>query len=75
VGEVTKFLKEYGSMENLLLTDKLKGKMKENIEANKGDFIKRHSILWIVSMKLIMVNSPISRNRCPFNELEFRRMA
>jgi DNA polymerase-1 len=37
-GEVTakKFLKEYGSMENLLAnTDKLKGKMKENIEANK----------------------------------------
>jgi DNA polymerase-1 len=33
VGEVTakKFLKEYGSMENLLAnTDKLKGKMKEN---------------------------------------------
>jgi DNA polymerase-1 len=32
VGEVTakKFLKEYGSMENLLAnTDKLKGKMKE----------------------------------------------
>jgi DNA polymerase-1 len=39
VGEVTakKFLKEYGSMENLLAnTDKLKGKMKENIEAKKG---------------------------------------
>jgi DNA polymerase-1 len=29
-------LKEYGSMENLLAnTDKLKGKMKENIETNK----------------------------------------
>jgi 5'-3' exonuclease len=34
-----KFLKEYGSMETLL-TDKLKGKMKENIEANKGGTIK-----------------------------------
>jgi DNA polymerase-1 len=43
VGEVTakKFLKEYGSMENLLAnTDKLKGKMKENIEAKE----KRHLI-------------------------------
>src|SRR6185436_5562267 len=38
VGEKTakKFLKEYGSMENLLAnTHELKGKMKENIEANK----------------------------------------
>jgi DNA polymerase-1 len=38
VGEVTakKLLKEFGTMENLLAnTDKLKGKMKENIEANK----------------------------------------
>jgi DNA polymerase-1 len=36
VGEVTaKIPKEYGSMENLLANTKLKGKMKENIEANK----------------------------------------
>jgi DNA polymerase-1 len=38
VGEVTakKFLKEFGTMENLLAnTDKLSGKMKDNIEANK----------------------------------------
>ncbi|MEZ4803364.1 MAG: DNA polymerase I [Gelidibacter sp.] len=38
VGEKTakKFIKEYGSMENLLAnTHELKGKMKENIEANK----------------------------------------
>jgi DNA polymerase-1 len=30
-----KLLKEFGTMENLANTDKLKGKMKENIEANK----------------------------------------
>jgi DNA polymerase-1 len=36
-----KIPKEYGSMENLLAnTDKLKGKMKKNIEANK----ERHLI-------------------------------
>ena len=38
VGDKTakKFLKEYGSMEGLLAnTDKLKGKMKEKVEANK----------------------------------------
>ena len=38
VGEKTakKFLKEYGSMENLLRnTDKIKGKLKEKIEQNK----------------------------------------
>lgn len=38
VGEKTakKFIKEYGSIENLLAhSDELKGKMKENVEANK----------------------------------------
>jgi DNA polymerase-1 len=41
VGEVTakKFLKEYGSMENLLANDKLKGKMKENKPTKKRHLI------------------------------------
>ncbi len=85
VGEVTakKFLKEFGSMENLLAnTDKLKGAMKEKIEANadKG----------ILSKKLarILLDCPVTFNATDyelskpdvektdalFNELEFRQM-
>ena len=56
VGEKTakKFIKEYGSMENLLAnTHELKGKMKENIEANKE--------LGLLSKTLatIMLNVPV----------------
>jgi DNA polymerase-1 len=85
VGEVTakKLLKEFGSMENLLAnTDKLKGAMKEKIEANadKG----------ILSKKLatIMLDCPVQFNEADyqlthpdvektdaiFQELEFRQM-
>ena len=85
VGEVTakKLLKEFGSMENLLAnTDKLKGAMKEKIEANadKG----------ILSKKLarILLDCPVTFNASDyelskpdvektdelFNELEFRQM-
>jgi DNA polymerase-1 len=85
VGEVTakKLLKEFGSMENLLAnTDKLKGAMKEKIEANaeKG----------ILSKKLarILLDCPVTFNAddyelskpdvektdALFNELEFRQM-
>jgi DNA polymerase I len=85
VGEVTakKLLKEFGSMENLLAnTDKLKGAMKEKIEANadKG----------ILSKKLarILLDCPVTFNATDyelskpdvektdalFNELEFRQM-
>jgi len=85
VGEVTakKLLKEFGSMENLLAnTDKLKGAMKEKIEANadKG----------ILSKKLarIMLDCPVTFNEADyelskpdvektdalFQELEFRQM-
>ncbi|WP_298221326.1 DNA polymerase I [Flavobacterium sp.] len=85
VGEVTakKLLKEFGSMENLLAnTDKLKGAMKEKIEANadKG----------ILSKKLarIMLDCPVTFNETDyelskpdvektdalFQELEFRQM-
>lgn len=85
VGEVTakKLLKEFGSMENLLAnTDKLKGAMKEKIEANadKG----------ILSKKLatILLDCPVTFNAADyelskpdvektdalFMELEFRQM-
>ena len=85
VGEVTakKLLKEFGSMENLLAnTDKLKGAMKEKIEANadKG----------ILSKKLatILLDCPVTFNEADyelskpdvektdalFQELEFRQM-
>ncbi|QKJ62433.1 DNA polymerase I [Flavobacterium sp. M31R6] len=85
VGEVTakKLLKEFGSMENLLAnTDKLKGAMKEKIEANadKG----------ILSKKLatILLDCPVQFNESDyelskpdvertdelFQELEFRQM-
>ena len=85
VGEKTakKFLKEYGSLENLLAnTADLKGKMKENIENNKE--------LGILSKQLatIDINAPVEFNdvellvekpdaqkvREIFEELEFRRM-
>jgi DNA polymerase-1 len=85
VGEVTakKFLKEYGSMENLLAnTDKLKGKMKENIEANKEKGILSKTLATICSTAPLFLTKRImnyllqmSKNRCSFNELEFRRMA
>jgi len=86
VGDKTakKFLKEYGSMENLLAnTHELKGKMKEKIEANKD--------LGILSKKLatIMLDCPVTFDEKDFElnhpnlnkaneifkELEFRRIA
>src|SRR5690554_491066 len=85
VGEKTakKFIKEFGSMENLLAnTDQLKGKMKENIEANKE--------LGMLSKTLatIMLDVPVEFNEADFEmsepdieavtnifqELEFRRL-
>ncbi len=86
VGEKTakKFLKEFGSLENLLEnTHLLKGKMKENLEASKD--------LGILSKKLatIICDCDVSFNEADyeltkpdvdkveelFRELEFRRMA
>lgn len=86
VGDKTakKFLKQYGSMENLLAnTHELKGKMKEKIEANKN--------LGILSKQLatIMLDCPVTFNENDFElnhpdfektneifkELEFRRIA
>lgn len=85
VGEVTakKLLKEFGSMENLLAnTDKLKGAMKEKIEANAD--------LGILSKKLarILLDCPVTfdaqdfelskpdveKTDALFQELEFRQM-
>jgi len=85
VGEVTakKLLKEFGSMENLLAnTDKLKGAMKDKIEANAE--------LGILSKKLarILLDCPVTFNAndfelskpdiektdALFQELEFRQM-
>ncbi|MDP2088708.1 MAG: DNA polymerase I [Flavobacteriaceae bacterium] len=86
VGEKTakKFIKEYGSLENLLAnTHQLTGKLKENIEANKE--------LGILSKKLatIITDCPIEfdetdfelsqpdfdKTSALFQELEFRQMA
>ncbi|WP_299397699.1 DNA polymerase I [uncultured Gelidibacter sp.] len=85
VGEKTakKFIKQYGSMENLLAnTHELKGKMKENIEANKE--------LGLLSKTLatIMLDVPVEFCETDFEmsepdveavtnifqELEFRRL-
>ncbi|MEW4923516.1 DNA polymerase I [Algibacter sp. 2305UL17-15] len=85
VGEKTakKFIKEFGSMEGLLAnTDKLKGKMKEKVEAN-GE-------LGLLSKKLatIMLDVPVDFNakdfeldhpdieavKNIFQDLEFRRL-
>ncbi|MFD0760565.1 DNA polymerase I [Lutibacter aestuarii] len=86
VGEKTakKFLKQYGSMENLLAnTHELKGKMKEKVEANKD--------LGLLSKQLatIMLDCPVEFHEENFElnhpdfakvnevlqELEFRRIA
>ncbi len=86
VGDKTakKFLKEYGSMENLLAhTGEIKGKLREKIENNKE--------LGLLSKKLatIMLDCPVTFNEKSFevsdpdlnkvseifNELEFRRMS
>lgn len=85
VGEKTakKFLAEFGSMENLLdNTDKLKGKMKEKVEANKE--------LGLLSKELarIQLDCPVQfeaekfrldppdreKTDALFDELEFRRI-
>src|SRR5690606_17405099 len=84
VGEKTakKFIKEFGSMENLLAnTDQLKGKMREKVEANKD--------LGLLSKKLarIMLDVPVVFDEkdfemsepdieavtAIFQELEFKR--
>ncbi len=86
VGEVTakKLLKEFGTMENLLAnTDKLKGKMKETIEANaeKGIMSKKlATIICDCEVKFCEEDYELTKPDAEkveelFRELEFRRMA
>jgi DNA polymerase-1 len=86
VGEVTakKLLKEFGTMENLLdNTDKLKGKMKENIEANKEKGLLSKTLATILLDCPVVfdetdyeLSTPdVDKTDALFNELEFRRMA
>ncbi|NDI97858.1 DNA polymerase I [Flavobacterium sp. LaA7.5] len=86
VGEKTakKFLKEYGSMENLLAnTHQLKGKMKENIEANKEKGIMSKKLATIITDCDVVFDETDYELSKPdtekvealFQELEFRRMA
>ncbi len=85
VGEVTakKFLKEYGSMENLLAnTDKLKGAIKDKIEANKDKGILSKTLATIILDCPVTFNETDYQLSTPdlektnelFNELEFRQM-
>ncbi|MBS7230025.1 DNA polymerase I [Flavobacterium psychroterrae] len=86
VGEVTakKFLKEFGTMEKLLEnTHLLKGKMKENIEANKEKGILSKKLATIICDCDVVFNEndyelsrpDIEKTDAIFQELEFRRMA
>jgi DNA polymerase-1 len=86
VGEVTakKLLKEFGTMENLLAnTDKLKGKMKENIEANRDKGLLSKTLATIILDCPVVfdetdyeLSTPdVEKTDALFNELEFRRMA
>ncbi len=85
VGEVTakKLLKEFGSMENLLAnTDKLKGAMKEKIEANKEKGILSKKLATILLDCPVTFNASdyelskpdVEKTDALFNELEFRQM-
>lgn len=85
VGEKTakKFIKQYGSMENLLAnTHELKGKMKENIEANKEKGLLSKKLATIILDCPVQFNEKDYVLECPdieksealFIELEFRRM-
>ncbi|GGK12919.1 DNA polymerase I [Yeosuana aromativorans] len=85
VGEKTakKFIAQYGSMENLLAnTHELKGKMKENIEANKelGMLSKKLATIMLdvpveFDAKDFELNHPdIQKVTEIFEELEFRQL-
>ncbi len=85
VGEVTakKLLKEFGSMENLLAnTDKLKGALKEKIEANKEKGILSKKLATILldcpvtfNEKDYELSQPdVEKTDALFVELEFRQM-
>jgi DNA polymerase-1 len=85
VGEVTakKLLKEFGSMENLLAnTDKLKGALKEKIEANKDKGILSKKLATILLDCPVIFNESdyelskpdVEKTDVLFQELEFRQM-
>jgi DNA polymerase I len=85
VGEVTakKLLKEFGSMENLLAnTDKLKGALKDKIEANKEKGILSKKLATILldcpvtfNEKDYELSQPdVEKTDALFVELEFRQM-
>ena len=85
VGEKTaqKLLKEFGSLENLLAnTDKLKGKLRENIEANKGKGLLSKTLARILldvpvtfDEKDFELSAPqMDKIKPIFEELEFRTM-
>ena len=85
VGEKTaqKLLKEFGSMENLLAnTDKLKGKLRENIENNKEKGILSKTLARIIldvpvtfDEKDFELSQPkMDEIKAIFEELEFRNM-
>lgn len=85
VGEKTakKFLKQFGSMENLLAnTDQLKGKMKEKIEANAELGILSKKLAVIITDCGVAFNAEDYELSVPdgqkvqeiFEELEFRRL-
>ncbi len=85
VGEKTakKFIKEYGTMENLLAnTHQLKGKMKENIEANKEKGLLSKQLATIILDCPVTFHEEDYRLETPnvektdalFIDLEFRRM-
>ena len=86
VGDKTakKFLKEYGSMENLLEnTHEIKGKLKEKIEANKELGVLSKVLATILLDVPVTFESTLYELTTPdenavgilFEELEFRRMA
>ena len=85
VGEKTakKFLEEYGTLENLLdHTHELKGKLKENIEANRELGILSKKLATIIidapvefdEEELEMCEPDVERVKELFMELEFRQM-
>jgi len=86
VGEKTakKFIKEFGSMENLFAnTDKLKGKMKEKVEANveQGLISKKLATIIIdvpveVKTEDLLLKEPNFEALAEiFNDLEFKNLA
>ncbi|MGY5353335.1 DNA polymerase I [Wenyingzhuangia sp. IMCC45467] len=86
VGDKTakKFIKQYGSMENLLAnTHELKGKMKEKIEANKELGLLSKELATIIldcpveyhEENFTMCSPNIEETTKIFQELEFRRIA